>query len=204
MKKLLLLTLSLIILLVFAACGTNSETNSGAIEEVNDETQINTPIAADENLLTMDITMDASLFTDMTEEEIMTAATENGSLKCVINEDGSVTYTMTKAKYKEALSKMKTEIRDTTEGFCSGENKVASFVRIDVNDDCSQFDVYVDPDAYTMWDMMNAWAFELQGVYYQCFAGADIATVDVVVNFINNNTNEIMDTASYRNFVDGE
>ena len=53
-------------------------------------------ISVDENLITVEVTMPAAFFEDETPEEIQANAKEQGVISCTINDDGSVTYKMTK------------------------------------------------------------------------------------------------------------
>ena len=196
MKKLLTLILATLMLLSFAACG-NAENETEITAEDGSK-----PISAEENVLSVTVTLAATLFEDETKEEIIASAKENGISKCVVNEDGSVTYTMSKSKHKEMLEDLEKSIADFYNELLNGEEKVASFVEIKNNEDFSEFNVYVDSSKYSMWDSMNAMAFYIQGIYYQCLSGADFNAVDVVVNFVDSETDEIIDSASYRKFAD--
>ena len=106
MKKLLALILATLMLLSFAACG-NAENET----EITAEDGSN-PISAEENMLSVTVTLAATLFEDETKEEIIASAKENGISKCVVNEDGSVTYTMSKSKHKEMLEDLEKSIAD--------------------------------------------------------------------------------------------
>ena len=202
MKKLLALILAVLMLVSFAACASEKDKAENEPNESVEATEGSSPIETDENLLTVTVNLMASFFEGETEEEIKAKAKENGISKCVVNEDGSVTYTMSKAKHKEMLKELEDGLTEASESLISGENKVESFLEIKANKDLSEFDIYVNPDKYTAWDSMNKMTFFMLGIYYQCFAGVDFNEVDVVVNFINNETKEVMDTSSYRTFVE--
>lgn len=209
MKKLTALLLALVMLLSLTACGSTQEpAGTQAAEGTQPATEAATeatlPVEVDEGLIFVDITMPASLFTEMAPEEIVSAAEEAGFSNCKVNEDGSVTYTMTKAKQKQMLEDYKNSIQEMINGYLEGENKVASFVDIVCNDIFSQIDVFVDAQQYTTWDSMYALAFYMTGIYYQAFAGMDADEVDVVVNFIDSQTQQILDSASYRDFMSAE
>ncbi len=199
MKNLSALLLTAIILLSLTACG-NSANNDTATSDNAFETSATMEV--DENLLTVDITLPASFFTDMTEEEIKEAAKEKDIKECVVNEDGTVVYTMAKKAHKELLSELKTECDKTITGLLEGENKVASFISIDYEDDFSEFDVYVDPATYSSFDGIYALGFYISGAYYQAFAGVDYEDIDVVVNFIDNETKDVVNTSSYKEYME--
>ena len=190
MKKLIALFMCCVFAFSFVACSESQ----GAAEE-------KTPAIVDENLLTVDITLNASLFDGMSADEIISAAKANGVINCVVNEDGSVVYTMTKAKHEEMLAEMKAGIEESINGLLNGDDKVASFVSIDYNEDFSVVNVKVDPAKYSTWDTLNVLMFYISGAYYQAFAGVPFNEIDIVVNFINNNTQEIMESASYQKYM---
>lgn len=198
MKKLFALLMAGIMLFSLVACGSTAGTEHAGTGENTEDAGA---IQVDEGLLNVDVTLAASFFEGMTAEEIQNAAKENGYSNCIVNEDGSVTYTMSKAKHQEVLADYKTSIDDTIAGLLAGENAVASFVSIEYNDDFSQVDVYVDAAAYTMWDSLYALTFYMIGAYYQSFAGVAADQIDVIVNFIDNDTKEILDTASYKEYM---
>lgn len=189
MKKLIALILATLLLISLAACGATSgtEAEKGGVQ-------------VDEGLLTVDVTLGANFFEDKTPEEIKAEAKENGYLDCTVAEDGTVTYKMTKKQHKEQLEEFKITLNESFANLLEGDDKVESFVSIDSNDDFSKIDIYVDPDLYTTWDNMYALAFYISGAYYQAFAGVEVDNIDVVVNFIDNNTKEVLNTASYKEF----
>ena len=60
----------------------------------------------------------------------------------------------------------------------------------------------MDPETYTDWDSLYVLVFYMSGAYYQAFDGKDMNDVDVVVNFINNVTNETVNSGSFRDWAD--
>lgn len=191
MKKIISFLLAISLAFCLAACGNSS---SG-------ETGNSSAVKVDEGLFKVDVTLAPSFFDDMTEDEIKEGAEKNGYLSCKINEDGSVTYTMTKKKHSEMLAQLKESFDEQISGYLNGSDKVASFVDIQHNDDLSEVDIYVDASQYTMWDSLYAMGFYVSGAYYQAFSGVPNDDIDVVVNFIDDSTKETLSTSSYRNFI---
>lgn len=184
--------LALILSLNLAACGGNKE-KTGASSNADTSSEEPSGIQVEEGLLNVDITMPASFFEDKTEGEIKADADETGYGKCVINEDGSVTYTMSRNKHKEALAAFKNSIDEAIDGMVNGEDAVESFQKIEYNDNVSEVNIYVDQDN-TAFDSFSGLAFYFMGSYYQTFSGNDPNSVDVVVNFIDNDTHETVET----------
>lgn len=194
MKRVISMVLAAALLLTLSACG-----GSNAKEDAGSEKS--GAVQVDEGLFNVDVTLAAALFEDQTEEEIQEKAKEAGYSNCKINEDGSVTYTMTKKQYDKKRKELKTSFDELIAGYLEGENKVESFVDIQCNEDYSQIDVYVDADRYTMWDRLCVMSFYIAGAYYQSFAGVAANEIDVVVNFIDNDTKEVIETGSYKAFL---
>ena len=158
-------------------------------------------IGVDENLITVEVTMPAAFFEDETPEEIQANAKEQGVISCTINEDGSVTYKMTKAKRREMLNGFKKAIDDTIQDFTSGgENAPSSYKSVSYNSKVTQFDVRVDRAAYenSFFDSLYVMSFYMLGGYYQIFDGVPEDQVNVIVNFIDDSTGEIIETGSYQ------
>ena len=202
MKKLFILLLSVIMVFSFVACGqtSNSTTVTEATAQENQPQE--SAVQVDEGLFNIDVTIAASFFDGSSEEEIITAAKEKGYDACSVNEDGSVTYTMTKAKHQEALDEYKANVDKVIADMLEGENKVESFVSIDCNDSISKIDIYVDASKYSAWDSLYALTFYLSGGYYQSFAGTAADDIDVIVNFIDNDTKEVLNSGSYKAYME--
>ena len=190
MKKLIALLLAGVMLLPLASC----DRKKGSEKK-------DSPIEVDKGLLTMEVTIGKNFFEDETPEEIMEDAKEEGYLDCTINEDGSVTYKMTKIQHKAKLKEFKEDLDETIAELLNGEDKVESFVSIDYNKDLTRFDIYVDSTKYSSWDSLYMLTFYLTGSYYQSFAGVDSDKIDVLVTMIDNETKEELSSGTYKQFL---
>jgi hypothetical protein len=197
MRRIFLCLFSAILCLGLIGCGANSEEQAPESEE-----STGSPIEYEENLLTVDVTVPSSIFTDKTDDEILEAANENGYLNCVINDDRSVTYTMTKAKHSEMMQQFKALIDEGFNNMVNGDDAVKSFKSIEYSDDLSLINVYVDSSAYTEFDTLYCLGFYIYGAYYQGFAGIDPDSIDIVINYIDDSTGETLDSMSYRAFIE--
>lgn len=204
MKRIISLFLAIIMVLSLCACGAGNGTSGQETAADGEQASENSAIEVDEGLLSVEITMPATFFEEETPEDILAAAEENGIEDCTINEDGSVTYKMSKAKHREMMAELKASWDETIEELISGEEAVKSFRKIEYADDFSEFDVYVDPEIYSALDSLYVLVFYMTGAYYQAFDGKDMDEIDVVVNFINNTTNEVIESGSFRDWVDSE
>lgn len=171
--------------------GKNSGSDKGQNEESEDQN-----ISAEKGLLSVEITFPASLFEGASPEDIKAAANENGIKDVTVNPDGSVTYKMSKSKHKEMLSEYKKSIDDMIAGMLDGPDEVASFTDIKYNDNMSEFNVYVDKSKYNEMESMSVLAFYTSGLFYQALNGTDSSALEVVVNFVDKDTDEVFQSGS--------
>ena len=203
MKRLLAAILACALLCGMTACGGNSQADTPPSEAAGTSADEPDSIQVDEGLLHVEITLPATLIEDETEEDIRAAAEENGFLDCTIHEDGSVTYTMTRAKQSEMLEKLKAQIDTTIDEMINGEDAAQSFQKVEYTNDLRTFDVYVDSALYKdSLDALYSIAFLSLGIYYQVLDGTPAAQVDVTVNFIDQDTQETLDTLSYQDILE--
>lgn len=187
--------LLVVLSLILTSCGGTKEVNKK--EEGEKE---NSGVVVDKGIITTSITVPSSFFTELKEEDIKSSVAENGFQSYKINSDGSVTYTMSKAKHKEFIDNFSKEIENAIGEMVKdgGENSVESFLDIKHNKDFSVFDIMIDHDKYTLWDSMYVISFYMQGAFYQIFNGTPNDKIDVVVNFIDNKTGENIESGSYK------
>ncbi len=158
---------------------------------------------ADEKLLTVDVTVPASFFDeDDTEDSIRSAAKEKGFLRCSIHEDGSVTYTMTKAKHRELLADLNASLEEGLYDLVNGESAVPSFKRIEHSDDFSMFDLYVDTEQFGLFDSLYILGLYYSGAQYQAYSGIDEDDIEVTVCMIDDKTGEEIRSYSYQSWLE--
>lgn len=200
MKRIFCVALIVCLMLTMTACSSgNSEGASDEQASAESTEPDGGAIEVDENLLTVDVTLPASYFEDTTEEDVRAGAEENGFKNVVFNADGSVTYTMTKAQHREVLESYKATVDTSLDDMLNGEEAIESFQKISYNEDMSEFTVQVDPTKYSEWDTLSVIVFYFSGMYYQAFNGVSPEDNHVVVNFVDMNTGEVLDTADSAN-----
>ena len=203
MKRIISIIVILVLITSLIGCGKNEEKPSDNSNSIKGE-EDTTGVKVDEGLLQSKITVPATFFENTSEDEIKVAAEEAGYKSYKINSDGSVTYTMSKEKHKELLEEYGIGIQEFIDDLLNGdeETKVETFSDIEYKDDYSEFNIYVDSEAYTIFDMMYAMGFYIQGGYYQIFQGISSEDIDVVVNFIDNVSGDVIESGSYREWID--
>lgn len=84
----------------------------------------------------------------------------------------------------------------------NGEDAAQSFQKIEYTNGFHTFDIYVDPALYEdSIDALYSIAFLSLGVYYQALDGPPPPKSDVTVNFIDQDTQETLNTLSYQDIL---
>lgn len=157
-------------------------------------------VEVDRNLLSVDITMPASIFEGDDPPDIVDAAEAQGIQETILNPDGSVTYRMSRAGHREMLEELCTSMAESLDRL-GGE--FASVQAINHNEDFTDIEIRVDREAYeNSLDGFAMFEIAIGAGYYQLFAGADADSYRVVVNTVDADTDETFDTFIYPD--DGE
>ena len=175
--------------LLLTACGGENEKKT----EENSWDSIN----VDKGIVNVDVTIPASFFIGITEEDIIAKAKENNVTETVVNQDGSVTYTMSKSKYKEMMEELENSIVSTVDEIVhSGE--YTSIKEISYNEDFTEFDVKVDRQQFKEgFDSFAVFGLVIVSTYYSAFDGKSEEDLQIVFNMIDETTGEVYDTAIY-------
>lgn len=137
------------------------------------------------------------LMTDEGEANLLSLQNEDGFVDYTVEEDGSMTLVMEVSARDAELENSKVELDNAIAGLLDGDEEVASYVRIEYNDDVSIIDIYVDMGLYTEWDSFSAINLAFQGYFYQLLAGVKHEEMNGVVNIVNESTGEILNSVMY-------
>lgn len=201
-----LLVMALVVLTV--GCGTKDAVatdssvadDASKVEEKQEEKS--QTVEVDEGLLNVEITLPASYFSDSEEEVTQQSLEEkikdeDGIKSVKLNDDGSVTYKMTKNKQKEMLADMKKSVDESLQSLVDDESM--SFVSIEYNDDMTKFDCVITNKEPNLTESFAVLTLYLSGAYYNMFAGNEDA--DVKVNYVNEESGEVVYEGSYKEWV---
>lgn len=191
MKKIIIILFAMFIILT--GCGENKAVNNPEKDLENENKEA--ALEVDKKLLSVDIRLPI----EMIEEEgvdIETTLEEirktEGINKVTLNNDGTVTYNMTKNKHNEMMQTIEESLMESSNELLESPNN--SIVKIENSKDYTLFEVYVDPSRYNEFELFTALSFYIQGIYYNAFNGNSDA--EIIVKFINNDTNEIIEEGS--------
>ena len=158
-------------------------------------------IEVEEQLVTVDVRIARSLLDQsgaLTDEQIVAGASENG-IAAVVDGD-SVVYTMTKPQRDEMLASMRSSAQDAADEVIADESN--SVTAVEFNDSLTSFRVSVDPARYGALESLLALGVYIQGALYQQFSSVAPDDIDVIVEFVDNVSGEVLDTGSYQEMRD--
>lgn len=200
-KKITSIILSLLLILSFAGCA-QSDADSTAGNDTGSATETTAAkIETDEKLLSVDITLPASMFEgqDMSSFDADAYADEQGFSSAKVNEDGSITVTMSKAKHKELLDEMATSLDTTFAEFVNGED-TAYIKEITHNDDFTTVTMKVDKAAYENAFDFTPLAIGMSVAMYQAFTETEY---HVEISIVDAATGETINSITYPDALNG-
>ena len=190
MKRVLAILLMAVMIVTFVACSAQKTDN---IKD-NNSTEPSKSDIVDEKLLTVDITIPASMFDEdnPATEELTEEQKEQGFKSAKLNDDGSVTYTMSKSAFKEFKETTK---QATIETLDSLNQDYPCVVSTDYNDDFSEVKIYVNKSEYE--NGMNFMMLVQVGFSANIYQTYTNETVLSNVSVIDKDTNETLNSATY-------
>ncbi|MCR8655824.1 hypothetical protein [Paenibacillus endoradicis] len=172
-------------------------TNSPATNNESADTDRISSIEVDKNILTVDITLPASMFKDKNMDEVIAAAKDEGVKDAKINDDGSVTYTYPKLVHSNMMKEMKEEVILSLEDMKTSDD-FTSIKDVKYNDDLTEFTLIVDKAAFEGgFDAFASFGIGIQSMYYQNFNGVASDKVKATIEIQDATTNEVFDTIVY-------
>ncbi|MEG0404494.1 MAG: hypothetical protein RR571_08930 [Anaerorhabdus sp.] len=187
MKKILILFISS---MMIVGCSSTPKVENTPTPEPT-EPESSDSISSEESLVDVTIHLPASMFEDMTSEEIETAAKDNGISSVVINEDGSVDYTMSKSVHNKLMKEMKDGFVEQIGEMLSNKEEYPSFEEITYNDEFTEFTIVCTSKELNMTENMSSLLLMLSGAMYQSMNAVPSDQIKVIVNYKDKETDEI-------------
>lgn len=207
-------TLFLLLILVFAAgCGSNDDAqeenqaadnqseniandNEDGEAEENDES-----VDVDKKLLNVEVTIPADFLEiddeDQNIDEIIAEANENGIKEVTENDDGSLTYKMSKSTHKEMMEEMEEDLQHSIDDIVNDE-EFASIQEITSNASFTELTMIVDKEPFeNSFDGLSVLGLVFGSMHYQLFDGVDADDYEVIVNYEDAETGELFDEVTY-------
>ncbi|WP_262176486.1 hypothetical protein [Saccharococcus sp. Marseille-Q5394] len=195
-----LLAFLLLTVLTLAACSSKDDANEKADTSKQEEKKTEDAsgaVAVDKGLLNVEVTIPASFMEGEDIDSVVAEAKEDGIKDVKKNEDGSVTYKMTKAKHKEMMQEMKANVTEYVDELINDED-FASIHDITHNKDFSKFTLEVDKEAFeNSFDGFAALGLAMSGMFYQVYDGVDAEKLNVTIDTVDQSTGEVFSTVKY-------
>lgn len=195
LKKFAALLLVGILSISLAACG--EQPNSDKKEEMkkkvsSNELEEKNTVKKDESLL--DVTLEIpSNFVEgnsdgsKTQEDYDNFAKEKGYKSITLNEDGSLTYVMTKKRHKELMEELKSGFQESIDNVITSGN-YPNFQSIETNDNYTEFQVRTLSQEIDFAEALTPMLFYSISGMYNAFNGQDVDNCKVI--FINVDSGE--------------
>lgn len=198
--KLIKVLLCILMMLNLVGCsGNKSSDDKKSGNEASEGIQVSTgdDSARIYNTVTnVKATLPASLFEyadeEISQDDLDKAAFENGFISATLNEDGSVTYVMSKDKYNAYVAELAMSIDKGLEELCNTEN--STIVDIKHNADFTDYTITLDADVVGFTESFVSLAIVLYSAFYYGFTGKDM-TSGVHFTYVNKN-GDILDEFS--------
>jgi len=150
-------------------------------------------IDVDKGLLNVTITLPASFFEDLSDFDPEAYTQEHGFKETVVNQDGSVSITMSKNKHNELMEEMKVETEETINNLIEGED-TPYIKEITSSKGFRTVTVDVDKEAYeSSWDMTPL-LIGMSTMMYQYFEGSEVHC-EIIIRDVE--TKEILKSIIY-------
>ena len=195
-----LLAFLLLTLLTLAACSSKDETSDKADNSKQEDKKTEETggsVGVEKGLLNVEVTVPASFLEGEDIDAVVAQAKEDGIKDVKKNEDGSVTYKMTKAQHKEMMKEMEASVTGYVDELITDED-FASIKDVEYNKDFSKFTLTVDKEAFeSSFDGFAAMGLAMSGMFYQVYDGVDAEKLNVTIDTVDQSTGEVFSTVKY-------
>lgn len=204
-NRIIAFTLALLLVLSLAGCGssepqtsatTQAATNSTTSTETTtgfEDLEAIGELEVDQNLFTVEITVPADFLGDgITQESLDADVAASNYISAKLNDDGSVTYVMTKAVHDEMMVGVRDNIQQALDEMV-GSEEFPSFTKVEANDDFTQFTVETTSTELGLVESFSVLGFYMFGGMYHAFNGTQVD--DIAVTFINADTGDTVGEA---------
>lgn len=152
-------------------------------------------IGADVGLFNVTITIPKDFVDEgTTQAQLDEAAKEKGFKSAILNDDGSTTYVMSKAKHRELMKDIKQSIEESLTELSSYDENPSNIVGIEHNNDFSEYTVKLDSDTVGLTESIATLGLYFSSGMYHAFNGTEIDNVNV--KFVNVDTGDVIEEAN--------
>ena len=166
-----------------AAAGSDAAASTSASED---------GMNVEKNLFSVTLTYPASMVDEGTTQDSLNDEIKgiDGIKSATLNEDGSVTYIMTKAYHKQIMDDMAQTI-DESMAEMVGSADYPNFTKVEANEDYTVFTVTTKSKSLSLDESLSLLQFYTEGAFYSVVSGNDADSIHV--DFVNADTGEVID-----------
>lgn len=124
-----------------------------------------------------------------TQESLDETAKAEGFKSATLNDDGSVSYVMTRATHEKMMDDIREEI-DSSLAEMVGSEEYPTITKIEPNSTYTEFEVYLSTEEVGLAESFSALALYVFGGMYNAFNGEPVD--DIAVSFLNESTGTVI------------
>lgn len=201
MKKTVVVLMVLLMVLSLASCGSNAQDEPMPVEDTaetavpfapaeEDGADESNGLEVDRGFFNVTITIPAEFLDEgKTQADYDALATENGYKSATLNDDGSLTYVMTRAQHEKMMSEVRDNLEESLTEMCNNED-YPSFVSINANSTYTDFTVTTTSEELGLMEGISVLGFYMIGGMYNAFNGTPADNIHVV--FVNDATGAVI------------
>ncbi len=177
-----------------------AETEPSGDEDTDKELEALGEVEVEKELFDVKLTVPADLVGETTQEEL--EKTVGDTVHTVtLNDDGSVTYVMSKKQHKEFLKQTKESFQKTLDEMTNSED-YPNFEKITPNDDFTSFKVEIKSQELDMNEYFSTYVFMMYGEMYSIFSGKNVDNIHV--DFVNVDSGDVFESFDSKDLEDSE
>lgn len=196
-KIFLILFFSLFIVACGSATDDQVEQAEDATEQSTDKTENDSGIEVDKGIFNVEVTLPPELFEDEEVSHIEAEIKEDSNAEVIQNDDGSITFKMSKKDHKKMMSEMKDGFIETIDEIVE-DDEFSSIKDITYNKDFTEIKISADKEVFeNSFDGIATFSLGLGSMYYQAFNGKDLEKEKVIILVEDESTNEVFNEIVY-------
>ena len=179
--------------LCLTACGGGAASSAAVVSDAAASTSASEDgLNVEKNIFSVTLTYPASMVDEGTTQDSLNNEISgiDGIKSATLNEDGSVTYIMTKAYHKQIMDDMAQTI-DESMAEMVGSEDYPNFTKVEANEDYTVFTVTTKSKTLSLDESLSLLQFYTEGAFYNVVSGNDADSIHV--DFVNADTGEIID-----------
>ncbi|CAM4239516.1 hypothetical protein [Lederbergia lenta] len=203
MKRIMILLLLVLILAITSACGKEEEIKKeDAVKEEVATAEKEKGVEVEKGLLNVEVTLPKDFIDGDNIDDVIADAKQDGVKEVTQNEDGSLTYRMSKSVYRDLMKEMEENVVEYIKETKTSED-FASIRDIIHNKSFSEFKLVVDQETFeNSFDGFAAIGLGMTGLLHQVFAGTSAEEAKVTISIEDADTGKVFDTIVYPDDLD--